>query len=513
MKDLSVYDPLDPKSADPLAHPFIFLVNHVFVPAAIIGMVAAVLFYLIELRSVLFPGGATLQWVGFCFVSANVLIVRYRKMMEGGGGDLIYSVALGAATLVVVLVAPWDPEHRRGLGEVLVSIGILAALWWYCRAVASSLSMEDAWSLPDERRLFGEEAESLARWRRRRAEELGLSGPLNEKPPGAVPAAAALEPSRRVTRLIMIALVAFAAGEPLVLKGPPDAGVHALIAVATFLLCSGFVLAAANIIASIRSVTHASGRYRYAVLWQRLGFAFAVSSALLLGALSLPGITYRGSGLLRPESTSGHDAADRTGEEVEEELEEERGSESDQSSSPPALTAPGGAGIYGGILWLSRIGLILIAVLTALFLLFAVVKGRRRLANLVLHFHRRLLSMLQAFVRRLFGSRDSEPARRVQSVDPFERMDELRSLDPVAAVTESYRRLLVAIEQDGHPRLPRQTPHEFLGSLPTELRHLRRPLEALTALYVRAAYAEEPMGSNERDAAIGALMELRAART
>lgn len=509
MKDLSVYDPLDPRSADPLAHPFVFLANHVFVPAAIIGMVASVLFYFIELRSVLFPGGVTLQWVGFCFVSANVLIVRYRKMMEGGGGDLIYSVGLGAATLVVVLVAPWDPEHRRGPGEVLVSIGILVALWWYCRAVASSLSMEDAWSLPNERRLFGEDAEGLARWRMRRAEELGLSAPLNEKPLAAAP----LDPSRRVTRLIMMALVAFAAGEPLILNGPPAAGVHALIAVATFLLCSGFVLAAANIIDSIRSVTHASGRYRYAVLWQRLGFATAVSSALLLGAFSLPGITYKGSGLLRPERTSGHEAVDRTGEEVREELEEERGSESDQSSSLPPLTGSGGAGIFGGILWLSRIGLLLIAVVTALFVLFAVVKSRRRLGNLVLRFHRRLLAMLQAFARRLFGSRGSVPAQRMQMLDPFEGMEELQSLDPVVAVKESYRRLLVAIEQDGHARVPRQTPHEFLGSLPTELRHLRRPVEALTALYVRAAYAEERMGSNERDAAIGALLELRAART
>lgn len=274
--------------------------------------------------------------------------------------DLLRSRATGAvrrerlllsAFATVVLVAPWDPERQRGAGEVILSAGILAGLWWYCRDVANSLSMEDAWALPDERRIFGEDAETLARWRKERARAMGHSTPLHERP-SRLPSA---DPSRRVIRLIMIAIVAFALGEPFLLKGPPAAGAHALVAVAAFLLCASFVLAAASTIHSVRSVTHSKGRYHYDVLWQRLGAATAVSIVLLLGALSLPGITYRGINVLRPTGTVGRVVDTQRTDDNREELEEDQEWAGEEHRPLPQLPGSGGVGLLGGLLRLSQL--------------------------------------------------------------------------------------------------------------------------------------------------------------
>lgn len=509
MRDLSVYDPLDPSSYDPLSHPLVLLANHVLIPAAIIGMVASILFYLIELRSIFLPGGLTLKWVGLCFVVANVLIVRYRKMMEGGGGELVYSIALAGATISVVLVAPWDAERADQQSDALASIAILAGLWWYCRAVADSLSQEEAWALPQERKLFGEEAEQLARWRRRRAEETGQSAHQDEKTARGPRA----DPSQRVKRLIMAAIVLFAIGEPLILNGPPGSGAYALAAVASFLFCASFVLSAASTIHAIRNVTHAQGRFRYEVLWQRLGAAAALSALLVLGALALPGITYKGSGLLQPRLSPGPQVTPRGDDELSEELDEEQGTAGGQTCSTSPQTGSSLPALMGMLMSFSRIVLAVIVSLALIGLLFAIVRNRHRIAGFAMNARRRLRSILRALAGRLLARRAPAADRSDRTEDPYAGLEELSHMDPVAAVKESYRRLLTAVELEGYARQPRQTPHELLESLPRDLAHLRPPIEKLTLLYVLTAYAEEPAGARERDEALGALRELRAVRS
>ena len=54
-----------------------FLTHHVVVPAAVIAMVASLLFYLVDVRSAFLGGGPQLKWIGFCFAAATVLIERY----------------------------------------------------------------------------------------------------------------------------------------------------------------------------------------------------------------------------------------------------------------------------------------------------------------------------------------------------------------------------------------------------------------------------------------------------
>ena len=56
-------------------HPF---THHAVVPAAVIAMVASLLFYLVDVRSAFLGGGPSLKWIGFCFAVATVLIERFR---------------------------------------------------------------------------------------------------------------------------------------------------------------------------------------------------------------------------------------------------------------------------------------------------------------------------------------------------------------------------------------------------------------------------------------------------
>ena len=56
---------------------FTFLTHHAVVPAAVIAMVASLLFYLVDVRSAFLGGGPQLKWIGFCFAVATVLIERY----------------------------------------------------------------------------------------------------------------------------------------------------------------------------------------------------------------------------------------------------------------------------------------------------------------------------------------------------------------------------------------------------------------------------------------------------
>ncbi|HEY0410650.1 MAG TPA: hypothetical protein VGE42_10330, partial [Candidatus Dormibacteraeota bacterium] len=81
-----------------LQGPATLFTRHVVVPAAIIAMVAALLFYLLEVRAVFLGGGTGFKLVGLCFSAATVLTARYSRVstggMDEGPGSGCYTVAL-----------------------------------------------------------------------------------------------------------------------------------------------------------------------------------------------------------------------------------------------------------------------------------------------------------------------------------------------------------------------------------------------------------------------------------
>jgi len=89
--------------------------------------------------------------------------------------------------------------------------------------------------------------------------------------------------------------------------------------------------------------------------------------------------------------------------------------------------------------------------------------------------------------------------------------DLLREPDPRRAVIACYRRLEQVLGQHGLPRAPWQTPLEYLHAV---LRRFHPPamlLRGLTTLFELAKFSAHPLGKSEKDLAIAALREVKAA--
>jgi len=105
--------------------PVTLFARHVVIPAAIIAMVTAFLFYLLEVRSVFLGGATGFKQVGLCFSAATVLIARYSRVsgsgLDEGPGQGCYTVALAVATLLFMMT-------RSGAASFAPNLLILAAL-------------------------------------------------------------------------------------------------------------------------------------------------------------------------------------------------------------------------------------------------------------------------------------------------------------------------------------------------------------------------------------------------
>ncbi len=488
------------------------LTHHVVVPAATIAMVAALLFYLVDVRSVFLGGSGSLKWLGFWFVTATVLIARYGKMSSAADRQGCYTAALLAATALAVMVAPWD-RGGDGSGTELVNVLIILVTWRFATRLAASLSLEGTEEAPESYRLYGVERLEYETWRDQQA---ATAVPRKERSGGKGEAPA--NPSVAVARLAVLALAAFAAGEPFLLAGPPQAGARGLAAMIVFLLATGVVLAAASGIAVLRRVRRLGGRMSIAALPGRVALAAVVMVVLLATALAMPGTAYRGSGALKPRITGGEASLDAEGEPQASGESTPSGDPSrrqgrsasnreveptSENRSPPSLGAAGS--LLGTLVelgsWL-RIPMLLFLAALGLYALWKLwpllVSWRRGLWG-------RLRGWLAAF-RGLFRRRRAVPAARA---DPFADLASLGALPPQQAVVGAYGRLLDIMDGLGCPRPERDTPYEFAGAVSRRFRELAGVSDRLTALYVKAAYSDESVEAEDRRGAIRALEELR----
>ena len=106
---------------------------------------------------------------------------------------------------------------------------------------------------------------------------------------------------------------------------------------------------------------------------------------------------------------------------------------------------------------------------------------------------------------RLFGRR---PSGVGAAADPFADLGALRSAEPRQAVLGAYGRMLAVFDQLGHQRPERQTPYEFLASIPGRFRSSVSSAKNLTDVYVKAAYSSSAIDAGDRQAAIEALERL-----
>ncbi len=520
------------------------IAHHVLVPAAIIAMVGALLFFLVDLRSVFMPLGFALKWVGFCFVVATVLIARYGKLSAAAERQGCYSLFLGGAMVLVIWVSPWDPN--AGLGSAILNSLIVFVVWRFATWVTQALGREGERPDPPRKRLYGVERLELESWKREQegnlpswdAEAFEKSRRRAKEPPQkkkTSQADAHGNASAGVARLALVAVVGFAVAEPILMAGPDWVGVRALAAVVVFLIGTGMVLAASSAIGSLRVVRSQGGQVSEGVVPLRLLVAAVSVLVAIALMLAVPGVTYRGRGELQPESVkidaegaipeealdaegSGREPGGEEGEtEGQGDEEGSRGRPGEQGRAadhgeggdgpqkeqgkglPQAATSfLGCLVILGKLLWIPFVLALLVGAFILLRRLAPFLKGQLKGLS---GWRRRLLELLAALARpRRRGAREAGAKKLVPADPSF-----LAGLAPRDAVVRTYLHLLELFAYLGYPRPERHTPYEFLQGLPPHLGALREPLAGVTELYVRAAYGDDPLAEADRRTAIEVL--------
>lgn len=500
----------------PAARAVDLLVRHTIVPAATIAMVTALLFFLLDVRSVFLDGSSTLKWIGFWFVIATVLIVRYGKVHGVDGRQGCYTLALGGATIVVMVASPWAPQEADPVGAA-INLLIVALVWRFADRLTAALSPDEPWR-ESRQKVYGLERLRLEAWQRRtgRQPKPSMEGASRNTSPGTV-----------VARLAVGALVLFALGEPFLLAGPPEVGGRALAAMIVFLAAGGMVMAAGSAVASAQLVRAEGGRVPLAVMPARIVAAAVVMVVLLAVAAAFPGVAFRGLGWLEPvrgKAAEHHELGD-AGEAGAQETAASgddggpderargpseappRGDDSSLSRQASASRAVAIPQFFSGLGRLLFIPMVVAFVLGGLWL---AARHWRAAAALGRSWRDRLRDWLAdrfELLRRLLTWRRA--AATTGSRDPFAALEGLRRLAPEAAIVSAYERLTNLLDRLGYPRPDRQTPHEYLNGLPAALRPVDRHLQVLTTLYVKTIYSAEAADESDREKAAAILDELR----
>lgn len=269
---------------------------HVVVPVALISMGYSFLSFLVEVRSVYFPGRRALNWLGFFFVVATVLIERYGRVSRRRVRQGVYGAALAGATALVLVVSPWESPGGSWQGRVLNGL-IIFATWKLLTVVTGGVSREgEVDERPRGQRLYGLERITLERFQRQRGRGQSVRRQEEEAPA----ARRGPRPTVLVARLAVIALVVFALSERVLLAGVPEAGERGLTAMVVFFLATGMVLSASSFVELQRRLRRGGGRDSGEGLFGRVVVAFLLLIAVLSLALGLPGIRYQGRSELRP---------------------------------------------------------------------------------------------------------------------------------------------------------------------------------------------------------------------
>lgn len=259
------------------------LLNDIFIPLAILGLIGSLLYFLLDARAVLIAGEeGALRYVCFWFLLAAVGIARIRARSRDPLQTMPYAFALAGAMGVFLFVYSFE---RGGLigdmnaaAALLLNYGIAALIWWGAHRLTEACTVE-----PEQ---FEERGEGffafLSRWGRREA-------PPEEPPlPGEVKRPPRPHPGLAVLYFSLVALFLFALGQTLVVQGPIALRRHAFWSMLAYLIFALVLL----------SLTSLSGLRRYlrrrrvtapprlAAQW--MGWTLTALGLILLFAALLP---------------------------------------------------------------------------------------------------------------------------------------------------------------------------------------------------------------------------------
>lgn len=504
---------------DPRAHPAVFVVSHFVTPLAIVAMVASILFYFAEVRSVFLPGRKVLEQVGLCFVVATVLIVRYGETDGDRSRQLLYTIALWVATLLFLSCASLADELGTTSG-FLAGLLILAVVWTFTAYVTRGLSLERIRLNSGSSDLSGLLRTRVASWSPGApGEEVTESG--NHLSCRNEPLHALGQVRAWVLRLAAVVMVGFAVAEPVLLGGSSYTVARALGSMIVFMFATTTVLASATSNERLFKTQRARGRISPRLVLSRVLIGTLLSTiAVAVGLALFPLKVTSGGGwrILEHGMSQHRGSQDRSLD--DEESPEQRIADGKSANAAEVagaqIVGPGAHGSLGSVSVvdvMSALGRILLAPLVlVLFLL---------LCYALLQIGPSARAWRRAFERRMraavLGTLDwlrSLRARKTKRPDHqmdlrYENPSSLRDLSPNDAVVAAYCHLLSVMRASGHPRLASQTPIDYLRSLPRLLHPIAGPLEKLTSLYVRAGYAAETLTSEHRESAIQAALEAR----
>jgi len=507
------------------------ITNHIIVPAAVIVMVSAFLFFLLDIRSVFLGGTASLKRVGFFFAAATVLIARYGKVHAIKKRQSIYTAILALATIRAMMF------YSGGMAGTLVNIVVVFLVWRFATGVTNNLDMEeDQEPVTDkyQQRLYGmerlkhEEVErqfnlnpdryTPGKKRDEKKEKKGFFRKWFQGPD------AHGNPAKSVARLAMMAVISFALGEPVILSGPPEVGERALGAVIVFLLSAGIVLAAASSAGTYRHTRQSGGEPPIGMVPVKIAAAVFLSVVILAGGLAVPGIQYKGSGLIQPKKfsrtggsikgkeDSRSQSPDREGKQSRQDNDStsKKGEKTQNQDSRDQSGSQSGAGsVTDFFAAIGKLLLIPLALVLIVLIIYSLVKLWPALKLWRSGLLDRIRKLLEKFKSLFKARRSGRDAGAPAQIDPLALLSTIHTLPPREAILTAYNCLLAFFAGIGHQRQKRLTPYEFLYSLPERLQYLAEPTAKLTELYVGTAYSRRSPTPEDSKKALAALSRLQ----
>lgn len=492
--------------------------SHIIVPAAIIVMVSAFLFFLLDVRSVILGEIASLKRVGFFFVTATVLIARYGTMYEIRKRQGIYTAILALATLRAMMI------YSAGAENLLANVIVIFLVWRFATRVTNSLNIDEDELLDvmlEEQKLYGLErlkheavekkhgvstvADKLRERKKRELDAEKRNAPatflgINWSRWSAADLHG--NPSAGVARLAMMAILVFAMGEPVLLSGPPETGQRALAAVIVFLLGTGVVLAAASAMGTYRHTRKSGVRASIAMVPLKIVISLFLLIIVLAAGLGVPGLQYKGTGEIQPDQHTGtgnvsgkeenrgkSNSENKNTHNDSEESSRGKKSQQGQQREQPSGNQNGGGAVMNALVAMGKLLIVPLVILFIVMAIYGLVKLWPVLKNQKLGVLDRLRDWLRK-LRHMMKRREKVAAvdGGLQE-DPLKLLARLPGLQPYDAIAAAYLCLTAFIQQLGYQRQPRLTPYEFLSSLPERLDYLREPASEITRLYVGIAYS------------------------
>ncbi|MGB2907424.1 MAG: DUF4129 domain-containing protein [Candidatus Aminicenantaceae bacterium] len=473
------------------------LITHIILPAAVIVMVGAFLFFLLDVRSVYFADSAAVRRVAFFFCAATVLISRYGRMYSGSvkGRQMLYTLALAFVTSLVML------RFSHGAPDFLVNILVVGAVWWLATRITDCLDMEEIEADQPKQHVFG--IERLQREEVHRTLKLRGEQQMQSKAPPKKDE----DPSLAVARLAVLALIAFALGEPVLLSGPPESGMRAMAAVVVFLLATGVVMSAGAALHTFRRAIRSGGSVSLHILPARIMTGFLLLVMILSITMTIPGITYRGSGERSPRMF-----ADASSRQVRSDPDSSSTSEdaaARKKRSGKEVSPPDPGAFFSLVFSLGRWLLLPFFILALGLFFYALFKFGPLLKGNdfgIREFLKRLFARLKPTLRIKPGDKGKNiPTQQ----DILKALDSIPQLAPREAILSAYTCLLALFSLLGYTRSDDNTPYELLRSLPRRFEFIKKPVGSLTDLYVSAAYSSSPATPEDRNNALEALFEVK----